>query len=223
MTASRTPVPAARAAADVAAPWRVVAEALRVGYRTRDMVIGGAFVTRIIEAAERADHHPDIDLRHGSVHLSLMTHSSHRITEADVALANTIARIADEMGLSGLSTPPQECQITIDALDIGAIRPFWRAVLGYREDPEHAETDLSDPAGRGPGIWFQQMDSPRPQRNRVHIDLQIPADEVPARVQAAQAAGGRLLTEHHAPAFWVLADPEGNEICLCTWQEPATH
>ncbi len=36
-------------------------------------------------------------------------------------------------------------------------------------------------------------------------------------MQAAVAAGGRLLDDGFAPAFWVLADAEGNEVCVCTW------
>jgi hypothetical protein len=36
---------------------------------------------------------------------------------------------------------------------------------------------------------------------------------------AAVAAGGTLVSDDEAPAFWVLADPEGNRMCLCTWQE----
>ena len=32
------------------------------------------------------------------------------------------------------------------------------------------------------------------------------------------AAGGTLVSDAAAPAFWVLADPEGNEACVCTWQ-----
>ena len=39
-----------------------------------------------------------------------------------------------------------------------------------------------------------------------------------SRIDAAIAAGGRLLSDTQAPAFWVLADPEGNEACICTWQ-----
>lgn len=37
-------------------------------------------------------------------------------------------------------------------------------------------------------------------------------------VDAALAAGGRLLSDRVAPRFWVLADAEGNEACICTWQ-----
>ena len=77
---------------------------------------------------------------------------------------------------------------------------------------------LVDPSGRGPAIWFQQMDAPRPQRNRIHIDVDVPHEAASARIDAAIAAGGRLLSDDAAPAFWVLADPEGNEACICTWQ-----
>ena len=63
------------------------------------------------------------------------------------------------------------------------------------------------------------MDAPRPQRNRIHIDVTVPHEVAESRIAAAIAAGGRLVTDEYAPAFWVLADPEGNEACVCTWQD----
>jgi 4a-hydroxytetrahydrobiopterin dehydratase len=62
------------------------------------------------------------------------------------------------------------------------------------------------------------MDEARPQRNRIHLDLDVAVDVVERRVADALAAGGRLVTDAFAPSWWVLADPEGNEICLCTWR-----
>ena len=62
------------------------------------------------------------------------------------------------------------------------------------------------------------MDSPRPQRNRIHLDVDVPPERAAARIEAALAAGGRLISDAAAPAFWVLADAEGNEACICTWQ-----
>ncbi len=214
-----TPVSAAAATEAISDPWRVLADALYAAYKTGNMVRGGEFVTRIIEAAEAVGHHPDVDLRYGSVHLVLTTHSAHALTEADVALANTIAAIALDLGLEPLAAPPARFELAIDALDIEKIRPFWKAVLGYRDEPEQTSVDLSDPAGRLPGVWFQQMDEPRPQRSRMHVDLWMPHDAVADRIAAAVDAGGQLLTDEYAPSFWVLADAEGNEICLCTWQE----
>ena len=98
--------------------------------------------------------------------------------------------------------------------------PFWRAVLGYADEPPEIDASpaLVDPAGIGPSVWFQQMDVPRPQRNRIHLDVSVPHDEAESRVAAALAAGGTLVRDASAPAFWVLADAEGNEACVCTWQ-----
>jgi 4a-hydroxytetrahydrobiopterin dehydratase len=68
-----------------------------------------------------------------------------------------------------------------------------------------------------PAFWFQQMDAPRPQRNRIHVDVTVPHDVAEERVAATLAAGGRLVTDAYAPSWWVLADAEGNEACVCTW------
>jgi 4a-hydroxytetrahydrobiopterin dehydratase len=116
-------------------------------------------------------------------------------------------------GLQGL-------EIAIDALDIAAVRPFWQAVLGYTDEPGEPDAagGLVDPLGQGPTIWFQQMDAPRPQRNRIHFDVSVPHDEARRRIGAALAAGGRLASDADAPACWVLADAEGNEACVCTWE-----
>ena len=62
------------------------------------------------------------------------------------------------------------------------------------------------------------MDEPRPQRNRIHFDISVPHDQARDRIAAALDHGGRLLSDAGAPAFWVLADAEGNEACVTTWQ-----
>ncbi len=114
----------------------------------------------------------------------------------------------------------QVVEIGIDALDAAAIRPFWAAVLGYVDEPGRSGPwdGLVDPLGQGPSVWFQEMDAPRPQRNRIHFDVSVPHDEAEPRIRAALAAGGKLLSDASAPAFWVLADAEGNEACVTTWR-----
>ena len=52
--------------------------------------------------------------------------------------------------------------------------------------------------------------------------MYVPHDEVQARLDAALAAGGTLVTDRFAPSWWVVADAEGNEACLCTWQPRAS-
>ena len=93
---------------------------------------------------------------------------------------------------------------------------FWRAVLGY---VAKGEEDLVDPYAVSPWIWFQQMDAPRTERNRIHVDIYVPYEKAQERIAAAIAAGGRVVTAEHAPAWWVLADPEGNEACIGTRTE----
>ncbi|MEJ7720470.1 MAG: VOC family protein [Ilumatobacteraceae bacterium] len=80
-------------------------------------------------------------------------------------------------------------------------------------------TPSSTRRASGRPYWFQQMDEPRPQRNRIHIDVTVPHDVAEQRIGDALAAGGTLVSDARANAFWVLADPEGNEACVCTWQD----
>jgi 4a-hydroxytetrahydrobiopterin dehydratase len=123
--------------------------------------------------------------------------------------------MAGELGVAADPTAVQDVQLTIDAIDVAAVRGFWSSVLGYRE--RGGAVDLLDPYAHGPSLWFQRMDAPRPQRNRIHFGVFVPRDVADARVAAALAAGGRLVTDAHAPAWWVLADAEGNEVCVATW------
>ena len=193
--------------------WAILPSGLHAAFRTGSFAAGTTFVRRIADLAEDADHHPDIDLRYGSVDVRLISHDVGGITRRDVDLAVRIAAVADELGHPITTDVAGHTEIAIDAMDIAAVKPFWRALLRYQEV---GEVDLVDPAGRGPLIWFQQMDEPRPQRNRIHLDVWVHAAEAEQRLAETLAAGGRIVSEHGVPAFWVLADAEGNEACLCT-------
>jgi 4a-hydroxytetrahydrobiopterin dehydratase len=157
-----------------------------------------------------------LDIRPDRLVITLAgTLSEGRAAPASAAAAWGISARLRDLGLTPEPARAQLAEIAIDALDIPAVLPFWRAVFGYADESPYA---IVDPAGRGPAVWFQQMDAPRPQRNRIHIDVSVPHDQAQPRLEAALAAGGRLLSDAEAPAFWVLADPEGNEACICTWQ-----
>ena len=100
-----------------------------------------------------------------------------------------------------------------------AIRPFWEAVLGYATSRAGADDELVDPARQGPTIWFQQMDEPRPQRNRIHFDITVPHDDAErARSRPRSPPAARWSATPTRRAFWVLADAEGNEACICSWE-----
>lgn len=204
--------------------WRVLLGRMEAGFRAPSFEAGSAFIGRIAEAAEQQDHHPDIDLRYpGYVHVALRTHATNGLTDADVVLATTISALAADAGLTSEPHVAVGLEVAIDALDIDAVRPFWKAVLGYADRPPKNAggqvTALVDPLRIRPAFWFQQMDGPRPQRNRIHLDVTVPHDVAEQRVSAAIAAGGHLVSDARARAFWILADPEGNEACVCTWQD----
>ena len=193
--------------------WRVVLGGLRTSFSTPDMSAGVTFAAQVVEAANAANHHPDLGIRYVRVLVDLVTHDAGGLTERDVAMARTISGIAAELGLSAEPDVRQVLEIAVDALDIDAVRPFWEAVTGFDVDDDGSLVDRATGSG---AVWFQQMRAARPQRNRIHIDVNVPVDVVEGRLAAALDAGGTLVSSEAAPAFWVLADPEGNEACLCT-------
>jgi len=163
--------------------------------------------------------HLTVDIRSDRAVLRLQSADVPGVTGRDVRLAHDVSGALAARGWRARPGAVQALEIAIDALDIPLVRPFWRAITGYADEPgSELNAALVDPTGRGPEIWFQQMDAPRPQRNRIHIDVDVPHEAAGARIDAAIAAGGRLLSDDASPAFWVLADPEGNEACICTWQ-----
>jgi 4a-hydroxytetrahydrobiopterin dehydratase len=224
--------------------WRLVLGELRTEVRTGSLPLAADVAARAASAAG-ADGHLRLDVRADRVMLALQTAAVGWVTERDVELARDISTMVEQLRLEtvtggggddgtggsgdsgsgdggggGGNRSVQVLEIGIDALDAAAIRPFWRAVLGYVDQPGQPGSwgGLVDPLGQGPAVWFQRMDAPRPQRNRIHFDVTVPHDEAEPRIQAALAAGGTLLSDAEAPAFWVLADAEGNEACITTWQ-----
>jgi 4a-hydroxytetrahydrobiopterin dehydratase len=55
---------------------------------------GIAFVDRVAVAAEKTDHHPDLDIRYNKIHVTLSTHSAGGITIHDVNLAREMDSLA---------------------------------------------------------------------------------------------------------------------------------
>ena len=84
-------------------------------------------------------------------------------------------------------------------------------MLGYADEPGRSGPwdGLVDPLGQGPAVWFQRMDAPHPQRNRIHVDVSVPHDEAEPRIRGALAAGGTSRYDAEAAAFWPLADADG--------------
>ncbi|GAA0956998.1 VOC family protein [Kribbella koreensis] len=210
------------------AGWRFVLGTLQTSVPVGSLAEAARITSLVVgTCGDDADQHLRVDVRPTRVILTLQSLAHAAATTRDIDLAHQISAAVQEAGSrTAPDTTPeaprsvQLIELGIDALDIAAIRPFWKAALGYApEAGADGPTDpLIDPLGQGPAIWFQQMDHPRPQRNRIHLDISVPHDEAPHRLKAALAAGGHLLSDLRAPSFWVLSDPEGNEACITTWQ-----
>jgi 4a-hydroxytetrahydrobiopterin dehydratase len=208
-----TRLPHPEVAAALPPGWVLLLDRIATRIPSRDFATGLALIDRIAAAAGAADHYPDLDLRSSAVGVVLSSHDEGGVTQRDLALARTISELAGRAGLSPSAAGVVQLELGLDSPDRASIAPFWAAVLGATP----GETDVVDETGQLPTVWFQKSGRDEP-RQRWHPDLWVGPAEVQPRIDAAVAAGGRLVSDAEAPSFWVLADPEGNRICLCTWQ-----
>ncbi|MDO9380098.1 MAG: VOC family protein [Nocardioidaceae bacterium] len=197
--------------------WSYVGGALQTRLATGSFAVGMRLVQSIGEAAEAADHHPDLDLRYPSLDVRLSSHDVGAVTERDVALARTISELAAAEGVSGDGRMVKRLEVALDTPDLERVIDFWGVVLDMPvQRPEGGGPELRDDVL--PTMWFQPSGTDEP-RQRFHLDLWVPPEVVEERIAAAVAAGGTLVSDQEAPAFWVLADVDGNQVCLCTWQD----
>jgi 4a-hydroxytetrahydrobiopterin dehydratase len=203
------------AAADLA-DWRKLAQALHARFAIPDYRAGAAFVGAVAEAAADAGHHPELRLIPGAVDVALGTREDGLwVTGRDVALAARISEIARAQGLAPEPAAVTQLELALDTADEDGVAPFWSALLTGRPDNRVLDSVL-DPTGRVPSMWFQPTDSREPSRQRWHFDLWVAPEAAASRIAAAVAAGGTVVDDSPAPSFTVLADRDGNRVCVCT-------
>ncbi len=138
-------------------------------------------------------------------------------------------------------------QVVFDTADPDRLGEFWAAALHYQIQPPpagygswqaflqainvpeeewHAANAITDPEGKGPRIYFQKMDTPKPAKNRLHLDInasgssKVPLEErkrqVDAEVTRLLSLGATRLRELSDEREYcvVMADPEANEFCV---------
>ena len=194
--------------------WRFFLMGLHTRFRTGSFASGLELVTRIAAAAEEAGHHPDITLTYPHVDVDLRSHDVQGVTSRDIALARRISEIAAALGIEAAPREVSTLELGLDVPDGEEVKAFWASVLGYTDEPFH---EVQDPAGRNNTLWFQEAPGATGEvQQRFHLDIVVPRDVAEERVAAAVAAGGTLVTDEYAPAFWVLADRHGNKVCVCT-------
>ena len=71
-------------------------------------------------------------------------------------------------------------------------------------------------------MWRQEIEPAKALRHAMHVDVSVAREHVAARLEAALAAGGRVVDASQAPAQWMLADRAGNRVCICGWPDGST-
>jgi hypothetical protein len=111
--------------------------------------------------------------------------------------------------------------IVIDCADPLALSDFWARATGYSVEHGDEEWVTLREAGDRSGVrlGFQRVTEPKAGKNRVHMDLHTDDEEREAR--RIEALGARWLYVSKDPddVFITLADPEGNEFCICRDRE----
>ena len=74
--------------------WSRRGDVLTKSYTFKRFPEGIVFIQRVADAAERMDHHPDIDVRYTKVTFMLSTHDAGGITNRDIELATEIERLS---------------------------------------------------------------------------------------------------------------------------------
>lgn len=74
--------------------WQQNGGAIQRVFQFTDFKAAMQFVNKVADAAEQANHHPDIDIRYNKVTFSLVSHDSGGVTQRDVRMAQRINQIA---------------------------------------------------------------------------------------------------------------------------------
>ena len=110
-------------------------------------------------------------------------------------------------------------ELILDCADLDTQVGFWSTALGYRHlGSEGGYALLAPPEGEsGPNLVLQRVDEPKTVKNRVHFDVKVPDIEAEeARLIGAGASRIRDdVVEELGERWIVMADPEGNEFCIC--------
>jgi len=188
---------------------------LETRLHTGSFATGLQLVASIGRAAEDSRRPTDVDLRQTRVDVRLSGDGDGSggsgVTDADVALARRISEIATSAGADVECGSLARLELALDTPAWGEVGPFWAAVLNGEVVADGDWADVGDRNQALPLVWFQPSGREDP-RQRWHPDVWVDAAQLQPRIDAAVAAGGRVV------AGGTLSDPQGNRVCLCSWR-----
>ncbi|MEU2202736.1 VOC family protein [Microbacterium oleivorans] len=197
------------------ADWRVTALGPQAVFVAPSLIEGSRLVPMVVAAAERHGVRPDVDLRPEAVVVRVPS-GEDGIPAAATDFARAVSEGAASLGLSPDPARVQSVGVYVAEHSGADVRPFFLAALGY---DAVGDTDAADPLRTGPVLAFNPLTGDAPGRGRTHLDVFVPADQAQARVDAAIAAGGRLVDDANAPAWWTLASPDNHGIDIASWTD----
>jgi predicted enzyme related to lactoylglutathione lyase len=111
-------------------------------------------------------------------------------------------------------------EIGIDCEMPERLAPFWADALGYAiGDLDGAGTylDLVPPEADMPVVYLQKVPEPKTVKNRLHIDLMTadPEEAIGRLISLGATRIGTPMSGSEGGWWQVMADPEGNEFCVC--------
>ena len=114
----------------------------------------------------------------------------------------------------------QRIDVNLDCGDVDAQAQFWALALGYAQSGSSGQYRALSPPDEvnAPKLVLQQVPEPRSGKNRLHLDVVVGEENVDAEVARLESLGATQLSDRIAEAgtVWiVMADPEGNEFCVC--------
>ncbi len=195
--------------------WRVTAAGPQAVFLAGSLAQAAALVGPIVEAAERGGVRPDIDVRPEGV-VVRVPQGDDGIPAGAAGFAAAVSQAAEAHGLRADPAQVQSIGLYVAQHSQADARPFFLAALGY---DALGEGDAVDPLRCGPQLAFNPLTGDAAGRGRTHLDVFVPADQAHARVEAALAAGGRLVDDTHAPSWWTLASPDNHGVDIASWTD----
>lgn len=114
--------------------------------------------------------------------------------------------------------------LVLDCADPSTLGRFWAEAVGYSNVYDVGNyVVLLDEAKTHPKLILQRVPEPKVAKNRMHFDIETP--DVLPEVERLESLGARRIEAgprtEHGTTWVVLADPEGNEFCVCDGGQPA--
>ncbi|SFS18179.1 4a-hydroxytetrahydrobiopterin dehydratase [Agrococcus baldri] len=213
------------AAADLT-DWRKLAQGLHARYLIDDFGAGVRFLAAVGEAGDELGHHPRVSMAPGCVDLKLTSddavyrdgdteHIVEWVTQLDIDLARRITAIAGERRLRSEPGSVSVIELGLDAARSATIAPVWAALLtGDASSQGHGSPsdEIRDASGRVPNLWFGEAGG---AGQRFHVEVYVAPETAQQRIDAAVAAGGRVVDRGDESGLTVIADQEGNTGVVC--------